>query len=221
MKYKHIVGTLIILLTSSCAVVDNSPNVRVGPEKEIDLNISEDTIIDLNIFAGEVVIESSPDQQLRAEMTVECPGIKSKCAKRMSGLEFVSFGEDKHLTLTTNRDSFMQDYNATLKLRLLIPKSEQLNINLDAGELRVNNIDSCLNIDMAAGDVNINMSYSMIASVKLDTALGEASLNVNGLYQNGNRAWLVGEEVNWNQGIGGCHLKVDLQAGEISVKLES
>tara|TARA_R110001592_G_scaffold16440_3_gene70036 strand:+ start:2576 stop:3247 length:672 start_codon:yes stop_codon:yes gene_type:complete len=219
MKYKHIVGIIIILLTSSCAVVNPSPNVRVGPIKEINLTIKEDTVIALNITAGHVVIENSPTDQLRAEMTVECPGINSQCAKRMTGLEFVSLVDGKHLTLTTNRDSLLQHYNAQLSVNFFVPKSQQLNIDIDAGELRVNNINSCLNVDMSAGAININMPESMIASVELDTAVGEASLNVNGLHQNENRAWLVGGEVNWNRGRGHCHIKVDLQAGEISVNL--
>ena len=47
----------------------------------------------------------------------------------------------------------------------------------------------------------------------------EVSLNANGHYQPENRVWLVGGEINWNQGKGHCRMKVDLHAGEISVKL--
>lgn len=202
--------------TSSCSAVNTPSNVRVGPSKEIKL-----TIIDLNITAGDVIIESSLGNQLRAEMTVECPDINSQCAKKMAGLEFVQFSEGEHLSLATNRDSFVQHYNANLKMKIFVPKSQRLNINMDAGELKVNNVDSCLGVDMSAGEININMNYSMIASVNLDTAFGDASLNVNGIYQNENRSWLVGGEVMWDLGIGDCHMKVDLQAGEISVNLRS
>jgi hypothetical protein len=72
---------------------------------------------------------------------------------------------------------------------------------------------------MSAGEINIKMPYAMIASIELDTLFGEASLNVNGLHQKESRAWLVGGEINWNQGIGRCQMKVDLQAGEISVNI--
>jgi len=219
MKYKHIVGALIILATSSCAVVDTLPYVRVGPIKEIDTSIGKDTVIELNILLGDIVIENSLNEQLRAEMTVECPGINSDCSKRMAGLEFVQFSDSDHLTLTTNRDSFIQHYNANIKVKFFVPKSQRLIINMDAGELSVNNINSCLEVDMSAGEVTVNMSYSMVASVNLDTTFGEASLNVNEVYQNKNRVWLVGEKVKWDKGIGGCHMKVDLQAGEISVNL--
>ncbi|MBA6338421.1 DUF4097 family beta strand repeat protein [Colwellia sp. BRX8-7] len=219
MKYKHIVGIIIILSTSSCSTVNTPSNVRVGPTQEINLTIIEDIVIDLNITAGDVVIESSPGDQLRAEMTVECPGINSKCAKRMTGLKFVSLTEGKHLTLKTNKDSLFQSYNANLSVKLFIPKSKQLNVNMDAGSLKVNNVDSCLNIDMSAGEINIHMSETMIASVDLDSAFGEVSLNVNGLHKNENRSWLVGGEINWDQGRGNCHMKVDLQSGEILVNL--
>lgn len=220
MKYKYIVGITIMLLTSSCAVVNLPPDVRVGPIHEINLAITEDTVIDLSIVAGDVVIENISGDQFKAEMTVECPGINSKCAKRMKGLEFVSFVEGKHITLTTNRDSFLQHYNAKLSVKVFVPKSQQLNIDMAAGELRINNIDSCLNVEMSAGAIKINMSESLINSVDLDAAFGEVSLSVNGLRQSENRPWLVGGKINWDQGKGRCHLKVDLQAGEISVKLE-
>jgi len=221
MKYINIVGIIIILSTSSCSAVNTSSNVRVGPSKEIKLTITEETIIDLNITTGDVIIESSLGNQFRAEMTVECPGLNSQCAKKMAGLEFVQFSEGEHLSLATNRDSFVQHYNANLKMNIFVPKSHRLNINMDAGELRVNNIDSCLNVNMSAGEININMHYSMIASVDLDAKFGYASLHVNGIYQNGNRSWLVGEEVHWNQGVGHCEMDVDIQAGEISVNLGS
>jgi len=219
MNYKYIVGTLIILLTSSCAVVNTHPNVKVGPIQEIDLTIAKDTIIDLNITAGEVVIESSPGEQLRAEMTVECPGINSECAKRMAGLEFVSSIKDKHLKMSTNRNSFFQNYNANLSVKFFVPKSQQLNIGMDAGTLYINNIDACLNVEMSAGDIDINMFESNMASVYLDTAFGDVSLNVDGRHQNESRPWLVGGEIIWDQGKGSCQMKVDLQAGTISVDL--
>ena len=216
---KYIIGIIIILCTTSCSSVVIPQNVRVGSIKEIELVITNETIIDLNIFAGNAHLENISNEQLRAEMTAECPSRNDECAERMADLDFVSLLKGKYLTLSTNRDSFFQHYNATLNVKLFVPKSQQLNINMDAGELRVSNIDSCLKVDMSAGEININMPYSMMASVNLDTSFGEVSLMVNGLDQNENRAWLVGGEINWNQGIGSCQMKVDLQAGEISVNI--
>jgi len=216
---KYIIGIIIVLFTTSCSSVDIPQKERVGTIKKIELIITHDAIIDLNVFAGDVHVESSPDEQLRAEMTVECPSRNDECAERMAGLDFVSLNEGKHLTLSTNRDSFLQHFNAALRVKFYIPKSKQLNVKMDAGELSVNNIDSCLNVEMSAGEINIKMPNSMIASVELDTLVGEASLNVNGRHQKESRAWLVGEEVNWNQGIGSCQIKVDLQAGGISVDI--
>jgi hypothetical protein len=216
---KYFIGIIIILFTTSCSSVDIPANVRVGSIKEIELMISNDTVIDLDVFAGNVHIESSPDEQLRAEMTAECPSRNDECAERMADLDFVSLTKGKHLTLRTNRDSFLQHYNAALRVKFYIPKSKQLNVKMDAGELSVNNIDSCLNVEMSAGEINIKMPYSMFASIELDTLFGEASLNVNGLNQKESRAWLVGGEVSWNLGIGSCQMKVDLHAGEISVNI--
>jgi len=219
MKYKYIFSMLILSLTSSCAVVKTSSYVKIGQAKEMALTLSEDAVIELNITAGDISIEKSPNDKLTAEMTVECPSINSKCAKRMAGIEFVKRLEGNNLTLTTNRDSLFQQHDANLKMKFFIPKSQQLNINMDAGDLRIKNIEPCLNVDMSAGEINIKMPSETIASVRLNASVGEASLNVNGIHQSGNRQWLVGGKVYWNKGVGHCQMQVDLQAGEISMSL--
>jgi len=211
-------------LASSCVTVYQGDKVAIGEPRILRLDVSPSDTLDFRFDVGEVTITGTDDEKMRAKMIVKCPEFDNKCAKHMADIDFVSSTSAEGFSLSTNKHSAFKlssfkFKNATIITRIEIPIVRQVNIQMTAGELDLKHVNACINIDMSAGEVNVEVLKENIASVDIDTGVGEASLNINGRKVREKRSLLIGGEIQWHGGNGDCHLKIDLQAGEATVKL--
>lgn len=220
----------IVLIVGGCALMANcvseyhGPGTVIGQPRILQLPVSSSTTLDIKLDVGDVTVVSTNSNQLSAEMIIKCPGIDSRCAKRLADLDWVSAITGEQLTLMTNRHSAsklssLRYRDAEITIRIEIPKVKQVNIEMVAGNLRIDNVDACFDIDMDAGDIDLEVTRDAIGSVDIDTGVGDASLTVDGSLENQHRPLLIGAEVHWHDGSGDCEMKVDLQAGDAEIRL--
>ncbi len=230
---------LSFVILAGCVHTEYGPvNTRIGPERAIQLEVDENTMIDLHLPPGEVTVEYLQGTELSATMVLYCPSEGSRCDNKLHDLDFVVTRNANRLTIRTNKSfsKFINNSKVITHLGLPAVRSLQvsivggdveisdivaqwLDVNLKAGDLDVVNVEACLRVDQGAGDISIHMPEEFLASVKLDAAVGDVSLRDRGEYHAGERSWLVGAQLDWRSGHRGCDLEVDLQAGDVRVTL--
>ena len=74
-------------------------------------------------------------------------------------------------------------------------------------------------IDMMAGDVQVEVAAASVKTAHVDANFGDVSLVTTGDAHEGPRRLLVGAEMDWQEGSGDCALAVDLTFGDVTVTL--
>ncbi len=91
-------------------------------------------------------------------------------------------------------------------------------VELGVGEATLTNVSGNLIVDMGIGEINVTMPESAVATVTLDNGIGETALyHRNG--KNSMEGILGGTDVEWTSGPGTHNVEVDLNIGEINVRL--
>lgn len=212
-------GLICPLMLSACASYSGPKEIVVGQEKTIDIPIAGDSRVDLRIPVGEVFIEGVSGNRLQADMVILCADEEGSCARRLSDVAFVTSIEGDHVIVRTSKNGSMKYRDADVRTHVRIPAVRSVHVNMTAGDLNISKLLGCLTIDMGAGDVDVDLAQSLVASVHLDAGLGDASMAVDGRHRDARRALLVGAEMDWDQGTGDCRVDVDLQAGDIFLEL--
>jgi hypothetical protein len=113
--------------------------------------------------------------------------------------------------------------HVTLKVKFGVPKDKKLEVNLTAGELRVEGTSACLTANVNAGEINIKLKESQLASAELRAKVGDAKLvTAKGETIEGERSLLVGASLDWKgsgTNKGACHIKASVLAGEAQLIL--
>lgn len=126
--------------TKNAHCAPHGPSVGIGPQKVLELPVSSSSIVNLKVDVGDVTIIGTDSNQLNARMTIECPGLDSRCANRLADLDWVSSMTGEQLTLTTNkysafRLSAVRYRDAGIITRIEIPKVKQVSIEMMAVEI--------------------------------------------------------------------------------------
>jgi hypothetical protein len=113
--------------------------------------------------------------------------------------------------------------HVTIKVKFGVPKDKKLEVNLSAGELRIAETSACLTADVNAGEINIKLKESQLASAELSAKVGDVKLvTAKGDRIEGERSLLVGASLDWKgagTNIGACHTKASVLAGEAQLVL--
>ncbi len=86
--------------------------------------------------------------------------------------------------------------------------------------LNFNGTSTCLTANVNAGEINIKLKETQLASAELNAKVGDVKLiTANGETIEGSRSLLVGASLEWNKGTGTCHTKASVLAGEAQLVL--
>ena len=193
-------------------------------------------VFDLNV--GEMKVEGIDGDQIRAEVRVRCVRgrDRSKCEKRAEAVELTSSDRRGKLYLEVEGTGLWRSRDVTVEVTLQIPTSMPLELevgtgaanleNLGAslildmgvGEATLTNLSGDVTVDMGVGEITLTMPESAVGEVMLDNGIGETELR----HKEGRNAVegiLGGTDVHWKSGPGSHIVKIDLNIGEITVRL--
>lgn len=212
---KHLACILAAIGIFSCCAF--------ATEGERHITLQEDVakaeLIKLNISAGEVQVTGITGKSLNAEVTASCQNAKQDaCYKLIKDLSWSkkigSITELELAPLNINRYD-----NVTIKVKISVPQDKKLDLNLSAGELRVENTSACVTAAVNAGELNLKLKEAQLASAELSAKVGDVKLITPNGPVEGERSLLVGASLQWNQGKGNCHVKVNVMAGEAQLTI--
>ena len=206
---------LVILLCASVAgcVIDTRERDYSLYSAPRTTQFTPDGRIEVRIPAGEVEFVEAEDSDFHAELEVFCPAPDSHCARKLADLDWQVDNTRRGTVVSLQPHGAFASRNADVRIRVALPAAVDTHIDMKAGEL-IANVNSCLTVDMEAGDLRITVPESLLRSAALDVGIGDAAIRSRGKTRDGRRSVLVGAESYWDNGPGNCDMKVDLQVGD-------
>ena len=212
-----LVGSTLSLLAAF------SSAVALAGDGERSITLQEDVsgaeLIRLDVPAGDVEITGTTGTSVTAVVKASCQQEKrDKCLELLKELGWSK--KTGNVTEFGLSPSGITHYDhVTLKVKLGVPKDKKLEVNLTAGELRIEGTSACLTANVNAGEVNIKLKESQLASAELSAKVGDVKLvTAKGDRMEGERSLLVGASLDW-KGTGTCQTKASVLAGEVQIML--
>ncbi len=216
-------AAMALALATTCLLdsptADASEWVQIGATREAAITVPADTHLYLDLPVGEVQIIGTDGDELRAQMDIECKSSSKRCAKRAEQATFTTELRGNDITLAVTPGSMKSYKGGNVRITVEVPRSESLSIEFGAGELRVEDVDACVNVRMFAGEADLRLADTRIDTISLKTGMGESTLYVDDDSVEGRRPFLVGSKVNHSLGNGECSLAARLRFGELTARL--
>jgi hypothetical protein len=210
-----------LALLLGAALLGSLPAAADEVVRTIDHQFSAADIagIHLDFPVGEMQVDAGAGREVRIQLKLECDSQRqTRCVEAAKGVEVVAgrSGDRMHVQLKGWPKGGTRGLEAHFVV--VVPRDLPLKAELGVGEMRISGVESDLNVDLGVGEVNVKMPESAVASVSVDTGVGEA-----GLFAQGHR-WesggLVSRELHWNEGRGKAAVNVDCGVGEAQVRLD-
>lgn len=193
-------------------------------------------VFELNV--GKVEISGADTDTIRAEVEVRCPRgrDREKCKDRAEDVTLSSRERGGKLYLEVTGTSLWRSRDADVSVRLTLPEDMPTDLDFGTGELTIENLSGDITlkmsigkatltnvsgnvtVDMGIGEVSVSMPQDAVGEVTLDNGIGETELR----HRDGRNAMegiLGGIDVHWDNGTGPHVVKIDLNVGEIRVRL--
>ncbi len=230
---------LIVTLVAAVATpVSAQSRDRIVRTISEDFDASGYEGILLRIDVGEVEITGVDGDTIRARIDVRCARNRNRkrCEDRAEDIELDTYDRRGRLVLDIDGTGLWRSRDAHVEIVLAVPRALATEIELGTGELTVEdiagsvtvemslgeatltNVSGDVVVDLGIGDVTVTMSQDVVGEVTLDNGIGETELR----HRDGRNAIegiLGGVDVHWDNGPGPHTVRVDLNVGEILVRL--
>ena len=166
---------------------------------------------------GGLTVEGADGRDVEVEVTIQCSRQDlEKCRLRAERIRLRP--RMKKGTLVVKLKNTPRGRMQGLKARMLlrVPRRLALDINVRGGGVWVGGMESDVEIDSLAGDVDLTHRRDLVAAVKVDVGVGDADL------------WLADSRVKGHgfprtlrwYGSGAAQINVDVGTGDVAVRLE-
>jgi hypothetical protein len=212
-------GALALLLAvQHGAAIADDRRVEIDPPVNLSTAVARQLTIEFP--SGDMVVSPSDDDQLHAQVLFFCKEGSDRCRDNASAARIVHTQDGEQSTLRFEPKSAYNTKFVQMEFLVQVPAVETLDVEMKAGALAIDSPTGCLTVRAGVGDVSVRAPRSAVASVDLDTGMGDASLLGPRNNTRESRPMLVGSEVSWDDGDGRCDLTVTLKVGQIGVTLD-
>jgi hypothetical protein len=174
--------------------------------------------IHLDFPVAELNVDSAPGDQVGLDVKITCREKTGRCADRAHELKLIYDNAGEVFKIEMKKfPKWHGSGQLKIVARITVPRDLALDAELGVGEMNVHGVAGDLTLNLGVGQVNVDLPKDAIASVDLDTGIGEASLVAAGRHYTS--AGLIAKELSWNKGTGRSRVKVDCGVGEIDVVL--
>lgn len=204
--------TLSLLLAAS-AMAEKTVRKKI----EQTVFAGEVHTLEIDLGVGNITIEGTDSRDVEVEVEFSCGREDEvKCTQRAERITLVPRRKKGRLKLRLKGTPRGRAGGISAEMRLRIPRRLGIEVDLQAGNLLLSNMESHVEIDVGAGDVDINGQQASMGEIKLavgvgkvDLWLGEGRIEGTGFPRS----------LNWH-GNGGAELEVDIATGDVSVRLQ-
>jgi hypothetical protein len=175
--------------------------------------------IHLDFPVGEVQIDAGTGRQVQVHLRLECDSQRqTRCVEAAKGIEVMAgrSGDRLHIQLKGWPKAGTRGLEAHFVVT--VPRDLPLKAELGVGEMRISGLESDLDADVGVGEIRVKMPEATVASVSVDTGVGDANLFAQG--HRWESSGLVSRELKWHEGRGKAAINVDCGVGEAEVRLD-
>ena len=211
MKFRMIIGLVVAMASVS---VFASAGDRVF-EQTLDLDGVKRVLIDGGV--GTIDVRASEDDKLHVIVTAEPDDDLSKkvSEEEMAGIELDVDRSSRRLKLELDLPDGLDVDDVQEKWQVRIPAGVEAELELGVGKLDVEGVTGGVLISVGVGEINVDIpsgpieisvgvgnvdvgvSNASIGRVRLDTAVGDARLRVNGERIEGSSHFGIGNSVKY------------------------
>ena len=206
-------------IMAACAGEPGHRDVVVGGPHTVELTVPPTAAVHVAIPPGDAIVEGTDNDGFKAEMEIRCESETSACAKRAEQVRWVVDQSDTAVSVSAAPEAMFSYRNADITTHVWVPSERSLAVVMSAGDLEIRRVSGCLDVDMTAGDVEVEVPEASVRTAHLDANFGDATLVTSRDSIEGHRRALVGADVNWAGGQGACALSIDLNFGDVQAKL--
>jgi hypothetical protein len=174
------------------------------------------TSIRLSFPVGEVAVIAADPAKVGLEVEILC-NHSHRCAEAARNVEIEASGQDPlrvALTGWPHSNSRGMKVRATIR----VPRNTPLTAELGVGRMTVSGVGADLSANLGVGDVEATLPEASIASVRMGSGVGDASLRTSHGRQRGSGGFL-GRTVSWHEGTGKAAVRIDCGVGHAKVVL--
>ncbi len=220
LKATPMAAACVALLGGCASVPESDEYVAVGDPKSLAYIAPGTDSVAVDFPAGELLVRGTDSDNLLARLVIRCPADSESCVERASQVSLARHDDGPGVRIAVENAPVLKMAGAQLDMTVEVPASADVVVDMGFGEMTVEGIAGCLIADLGAGQVSVTGPLTAVQSVWLDAGTGDATLRTPAGLVEGRRSWLVGAEVDWRQGPGSCRMEIDVNAGEIDVRLE-
>src|SRR5690349_3990258 len=176
------------------------------------VSVADASGIHLDFPVGEVQVDAAAGRQVRVQLKLECDSMRqTRCVEAAKAIDLVSSTSagNVHVGLKGWPKGGTRGLEAHFVVT--VPRDLPLNAELGVGEMVISGLENDLKADLGVGEVRIKMAESAVASVSVDTGVGEANLYAQGHHWES--SGLVSRELRWHEGRGKAAINVDCGVG--------
>lgn len=176
--------------------------------------------IRLDLRWGELHVEPGDTGKVEVIVRAECHHRRRDCEDRIRDIEIDGISRREVLDVELTGISKWHSKGVELDVTLRMPRGQALDVDMGAGEVHVEDLESDVRIDLGAGEIQVRMPEAAVRKVRLDAGVGDANLRLSHGRIEGSRRNLVGGGVRWNEGRGRAAVDCHVGAGEVSLRLD-
>lgn len=201
-----------------------SPTLTQAAEEEVEVHQlrqeffpGKANTFETDLSFGDLVIEGSDQRNIEVDLRFFC---------RRDNLEACrNVARKVYLTSRTRRTTIDVELQRTpraliggirAEMRVRVPQQMAVEVDLRSGSVAISKMRSDIEIDAAAGNVEITHERNLVGQVKIDVGIGDEV-----------RLWVDGGEIGGSgfprslrwKGQGGARIEVDMGSGNVEVKL--
>ena len=175
--------------------------------------------INLDFPVGELNVDPGDGGQVGLDVKVMCREKTGRCADAAHDLKLIYDNSGDVFRIQMKRfPKFGGSKNMHVVAHITVPRELAVHAELGVGEMNIQGLTGNLDVDLGVGEVNVTLPKEAVASVNIDTGIGEATLIAAGRrYES---SGLMTRTIAWNKGTGRSKVKVDCGVGEIDVSLK-
>jgi hypothetical protein len=173
-------------------------------------------VFHIEVPVGELTIAGWDGDEVDLTVRFKCKSTSTRCAAAAEKPRVLYRSGEKISVQIKSWPRFgNHDLHAEVTVR--VPRHLAVRSELGVGELEIEGLEHDLEAELGVGEVKVDMQRSAVASVTLDTGIGEANLSADG--KRFGSAGLFTRTVRWERGGGKARVSVDCGVGEIDVTL--
>jgi hypothetical protein len=170
---------------------------------------------------GGVRVERGEPGRVEVVLVGECEHGGDRCRDRLARVEVEGRERADRLEIEVTGLPRMSGRGLQLDLHVLVPAGHALAVDMGAGEIRVEDLDRDVRVELGAGQIDVRLAERTVGSVDLSAGVGEARLERASGTVETERRHLVGGSVEWRAGPGEAHVDLEVGAGEVVVRLDA